>query len=252
MDHVISDCHATALHVREANLHTQDPIVIWDCADLERFRPGPADPELFGRYGLPNPERKRVVLTLGRLSKSARHKGYDRLIEIFSDVRKSVPNAHLVIAGRGDDKERLEAKVHDYGLTNCVTFTGAIDEEDLAAIYRTANIFCLVSDKGTGRGEGIPLTPIEAMASGLPIIVGDEDGSREAVDGTRNGIVVSPRDLPQMTDALVTLLSETGVARETRTAEARKVAEERFGYAAFVEKHAAFYRGIAETSRTSA
>jgi phosphatidyl-myo-inositol dimannoside synthase len=245
MDHVIADCHATALHVRESNLHAQNPTVIWDCADLDRFHPGPIDPRLLGKYGLPDPGHKRVVLTFGRLSKSARHKGYDRLIEIFGDVRATMPKAHLIIAGRGDDKERLEAKAHDHGLADCVTFTGAIDEEDLAAIYRVAHVFCLVSDKGPGRGEGIPLTPIEAMASGLPIIVGGEDGSREAIDGTRNGMVVSPRDLPQMTDALVTLLTETDVVRETRTAEARKVAEERFSYAAFVEKHAAFYRGLA-------
>lgn len=249
MDHLISDCYATAEHVTAGSMHSRTPTVIWDCADLDRFQPGPVAAHLNRRYGLPNIERHRIVLTLGRLAITARHKGYDRLLEIWDDVRARLPDARLVIAGRGDDAERLKAKANELGLTDCVTFTGSIDEEDLAAIYRAAHVFALVSDKGLGRGEGIPLTPIEAMASGLPVLVGDEDGSREAVDGTRNGFVVSPRDLGAMTRALVTLLSETGAARETRVSEARAVAEARFGYEAFRDKHAAFYQSLVTPSR---
>lgn len=237
MDHVIADCHATAAHVRDEQMHPGEPTVIWDCVDLERFAPGPAPGYLGARYGLPANDNGPVVLTLGRLAVAARHKGYDRLIEIWSDVRDRVPKAQLVIAGRGDDAARLETKVKEMGLADSVTFTGPIDEADLAAIYRIANVFCLVSDKGPGRGEGIPLTPLEAMASGVPVLVGDEDGSPEAVDGARNGVVVSPRNLDAMTDALIKLLSEPAEAHARRCAEARAVAEERFGYAAFVDQH---------------
>lgn len=249
MDRMIADCHATADHVVAERMHRDPPTVIWDCADLERFRPDPPPSHLLDRYGLPDPDRNRIVLTLGRLTASARHKGYDRLLEIMGDVRVRVPNAHLVIAGRGDDAGRLKTRASELGLTDCVTFTGSIDEEDLAAIYRAAHVFALVSDKGPGRGEGIPLTPLEAMASGLPVLVGDEDGSREAVDGSRNGIVVSPRDPEAMTRALITLLSETGTARADRVAGARRVAEERFGYEAFRDKHAAFYDSLVTPSR---
>ena len=86
------------------------------------------------------------------------------------------------------------------------------------------------------------------MASGLPVLVGNEDGSREAVDGARNGIAVSPRDPSAITEALATLLSETGPARDRRVSAARTVAEERFGYAAFRDKHLAFYTDIARHS----
>lgn len=256
IDRVIADCHATAHHVVSEQMHPAAPTVIWDCADLDRFRPGPPSPHLAARYGLPDLDAHRVVLTLGRLSVSARHKGFDRLLDTWGNVRERTPKARLVIAGQGDDAERLRAKTADFGHADSVIFTGPIDEHDLAAIYRAAHVFCLVSDKGPGRGEGIPLTPIEALASGLPVVVGDEDGSREAVDGCRNGIVVSPRDPAAMTEALVTLLSETGKTRETRVTEARAVAEERFGYAAFRDKHAALYSGItsfvslASTTRT--
>ena len=244
MDHVISDCHATADHLVSEGMHPHHPTVIWDCADLGRFHPSPSSSHLLERYGLPDPAHHRVLLTLGRLAVSARHKGYDRLLDVFFQVRERVPTAHLVFAGRGGDAERLEAKAMSLGLSQWVTFTGSIDEEDLPDLYRAAHVFALVSDKGPERGEGIPLTPIEAMACGLPVVVGDEDGSREAVDGGRNGIVVSPRDPAALIDALVTLLSETGTERQHRTGEARRVAEERFGYSAFVEKHHGFYSGI--------
>lgn len=244
MDHIIADCHATADHVVDQAMHPDVPTVIWDCADLDRFSPGPMPHHLLERYGLPDLNHHRVVLTLGRLAVAARHKGYDRLLDIWAGVSARVPNAHLVIAGRGDDADRLRAKAKDLGLTK-VTFTGAIDEEDLAAIYRSAHVFALVSDKGPSRGEGIPLTPIEALASGLPVIVGNEDGSREAVDGSRNGIVVSPRDQAAMSDALVDLLTETGHARDARVTAARSVAYERFGYTKFREKHAALYAQLA-------
>jgi phosphatidylinositol alpha-1,6-mannosyltransferase len=245
MDHVIADCHATAAHVTAEALHPRPPAVIWDCADLDRFHPGPVPAGLATRYGLPDPAQHRLVLTLGRLSVSARHKGYDRLLDIFGAVRAQMPAAHLVIAGRGDDAERLRARAAELGLADCTTFTGPVDESDLPALYRAAHVFALVSDKGPGRGEGIPLTPIEAMAAGAPVLVGDEDGSPEAVDGGRNGTVVSPRDPAAMTAALVALLAEDGPAHAARRAQARAVAEERFGYTAFADKHRAFYAGLA-------
>lgn len=245
MTHVIADCHATADHVRDESLHCDPPTVIWDCADLVRFQPGAVEKDTLRRYNLPRQADKRILLTLGRLNVNARFKGYDRLLDVFTQVRVRVPTAHLVIAGRGDDAERLKDKANSLGLNESVTFTGPIDEEDLSDLYRAAHVFALVSDKGPDRGEGIPLTPIEAMACGLPVVVGDEDGSREAVDGNRNGIVVSPRDPSALIDALVTLLSETGTERQRRTKEARRVAEERFGYPGFVEKHREFYQAIA-------
>ena len=76
-------------------------------------------------------------------------------------------------------------------------------------------------------------------------MVGDEDGSREAIDGYRNGIVVSHRDPAALIDALVTLLNETGTVRQHRMTEARRVAEERFGYSGFVDKHREFCLAIA-------
>lgn len=239
MDLVMADCHATADFVTNEGLHPHRPIVVWDCVDLDRFSPGPIDTAMAAKYGIP-PDR-RIVLTLGRLAKAAAHKGVDRLITEFASVGARVVDAHLVIAGKGDDRPRLEDLVRSSGIPDRVTFTGPVDEADLPALYRMATVFSLVSDKGPGRGEGIPLTPLEAMACGAPILVGNEDGSPEAVDRTRNGLVVSPRQQGETAEALCSLLQEGHDAATRRRVEARRVAEERFGYAAFRDKHRHLY-----------
>ena len=91
-------------------------------------------------------------------------------------------------------KEVIEEINRDPLLQNKVIFTGSIHENDLPDIYRAAHLFSLVSDKGHMRGEGIPLTPLEAMATGIPVLVGNQDGSQEAVENGVNGYVLDPFD----------------------------------------------------------
>jgi phosphatidylinositol alpha-1,6-mannosyltransferase len=76
----------------------------------------------------------------------------------------------------------------------------------LSDVYNGADIFVLVSDRGPGRGEGVPLTPLEAAACGKPIIVGNEDGSREAIIDGESGFIVSPRDLNSIRKAILRLV----------------------------------------------
>lgn len=236
VDTVIADCHSTADYVTAEALNARPLEVIWDCVDLDRFRPGAPDMAVAAKYGIPDPGAHFLVMSLGRLAKEAAHKGYDRLIEVIARLAPQVPNLRLVIAGRGDDRPRLEALAAARGISDRVVFTGSVDESDLPALYRLAHVFSLVSDKGHGRGEGIPLTPLEAMACGAAIIVGDEDGSHEAVDAGRNGAVVSPRDPDAHCAALRAFIHAPARLAAAR-GEARKVAEERFGYAGFVAKH---------------
>lgn len=237
-DFVVSDCHATADYIADNSLYPEQVKVIWDCVDLERFTPGSPDPALLQRYGIPDPSAHKIVLSLGRLSRGARHKGFDRLIRNFAPVAKAVPEARLVIAGSGDDQPRLVDIAKQAGVASATSFAGSIDEADLAGVYRCAHIFSLVSDMGPGRGEGIPLTPLEAMACGVPIIVGDEDGSREAIDSGRNGFVLSPRDPQAHVAALLELLRQP---IDGLRDQARAVAEEKFGYSAFRQKHKILY-----------
>lgn len=242
VDRIISDCHFTAQYLVEQGIRRETDItVIWDCVDTVRFSPRPEEWEsVRQKYNLPARDSHFIVLTLGRLAFEAAHKGYDRLIKAFEMVARDYPHARLVIAGKGNMRTHLEELVQQASLDEQVTFTGMVHEEDMSALYSYAHAFSLVSDRGHGRGEGIPLTPLEAMACGVPVVVGNQDGSQEAVIEQRNGFVVGPFELEAHANSLNKLIASSGL-QERMAKQAVIVAKEHFTYEGFKHKHQSFY-----------
>lgn len=193
-DHIVSDCHFTANWVQQnLKLNSKKMDVIWDCVDTRKFTPGLVDPEIALKYNVPFVKGRLRLMSLGRLESSQMHKGYHRIIETMLEIRDNLP-VDYIIGGSGPALSELKNLVCRYGLEGRVFFTGSIKESDLSAVYRLSDIFVLISDRGPGRGEGIPLTPLEAAACGKPILVGNEDGSQEAVEDGVNGFILSPHD----------------------------------------------------------
>lgn len=244
VDCVISDCHYTASYIEENNFRKKgSTTVIWDCVDLVRFNPGKIKGEIKLKYGIADKTDYFVILSLGRLSKTAAHKGYDRLITVFSMLVKKHNKARLVIAGKGDNKESYQEMVRKLGIADNVVFTGMVDDKDLPDLYRCASVFSLVSDRAKGRGEGIPLTPIEAMACGVPIIVGNHDGSQEAVVNNLNGSVIDPFDLDAHVKVFEELIHKAQLLEKKKEA-AFNIAQTLFSFTNFKSKHKDFYSGI--------
>ncbi|MBE7480975.1 MAG: glycosyltransferase family 4 protein [Polyangiaceae bacterium] len=235
-DLVVADCHFTANYLLEARLRCVAPTVVWDCVDLGRFSPGPPSPAVLQRYGIPDPRSGWNLLTLGRMSSDADHKGYTRLYEAFRRIAPDNPRIRVVFAGRGQLAETLRERARRDGLGSQVCFTGMVHDDDLADVYRAAHAFSLVSDRGIDRGEGIPLTPLEAAACGLPLIVGDHDGSQEAVVHGINGFVIDPFDLDAHSQRILELANAPDL-RARMAREARKRIEDEFDYVTFREKH---------------
>jgi phosphatidylinositol alpha-1,6-mannosyltransferase len=233
---VVADCHATRDVAVELDLTTlEHSAVIWDPVDLDVFSPGPADPAIGDRYGL-NARSSFRVMFLGRLAHAARHKSPDMLIRAFS--RAQLPDdAELVIAGSGDRRNELEALARDCGKGDRIVFTGRVADRDLAALYRHASAFVLVSRRFDGGGEGIPLTPLEAAACGVPIIVGDEDGSREACVDGESGFVVPSRDEDALVDRLERLAADSKLRASLGAAAADRM-RRNFSFERFVDEHA--------------
>lgn len=241
MEYIISDCHFTAEYLKDNSSRLPETIgVIWDCVDIGRFSPGPPEKMVLEKYGIPDPDQFFNILTLGRLSVGASHKGYERLLHTFTRVSSQVPKARLIIAGSGDSSSSLKKKTERLQIDKKVVFTGAVHEKDLVDIYRAAHVFSLVSDRGKDRGEGIPLAPLEAMASGVPILVGNQDGSQEAIVAGRNGFVLDPFDLEANIDVIMTLVNNERL-RKQLSVSAVEVAREYFSYDVFKTKHLEFY-----------
>lgn len=230
---VVSDCEATRAYMADHGLCDPARVdVHWDCVDLDRFSPG--DPgDVLARYGVPPANGDTVtVLTLGRLTPHAAYKGYDRLIDV---IARADPRVRLVVAGEGPLRATLAARAAALGARDRVSFTGSIREGDLPAIYRACDVFSLITNAGYAAGEGIPLTPLEAAACGKAILVGDQDGSREAAEDGVSGFVLPPFDLDAIADRIERLARDSAL-RARMGAEARARVEREHAYPRFRER----------------
>jgi phosphatidylinositol alpha-1,6-mannosyltransferase len=226
-DLVISDCHFTRDYIQQQRLRAGGvgTEVLWDCVDTERFSPAAPSRAILDSYGIPDPDKYVNVLTLGRMSSEAAHKGYDRLLEAFLIAAQRSSELRLVYAGSGELVAKLRRRAEAAGLAERVTFAGSIAEDHLADVYRASHVFSLVSDRAFGRGEGIPLTPLEAAACGKPILVGNQDGSAEAVVEGSNGFILDPFDLQTHGERLLQLANDARLRQVMGDAARQRILE---------------------------
>ena len=151
----------------------------------------------------------RRVLAVGRLSPE---KGFDRLLNIWSQVAPSFPDWRLSIIGDGPDKDTLVRQAHTLGLFSSVEFlpsTPKIQEE-----YLKSSIFVM-----TSRYEGFPMVLLEAMAHGLPAVsYACKCGPAEIILDGKDGFLVLDGDERNFADRLSLLMCDT--ALRTRMGQA--------------------------------
>lgn len=158
------------------------------------YAPGAKSPALLARYGLAG---RSVLMTLGRLMAEERYKGCDEVLEAMPELVRAVPDLAYLIVGDGSDRERLERKARDLGVTARVVFAGGIPDSEKADHYRLADAFVMAS-----RGEGFGFVLLEALACGVPVIASRTDGGREAVRDGQLGIVIDPADRAELVRAV--------------------------------------------------
>jgi phosphatidylinositol alpha-1,6-mannosyltransferase len=201
---VIADSKNTLEYaVNNFGLDKNKVFLIYDPVDTARFRPMDFNEYeyIYEKYKLP--KRKKIILTLARLD---RFKGHEIIIDLIDKFDEGII---YVIAGAGAKENYLKQICFDKGILNKkVFFTGKVEENDLPYFYNVCDVFVLISKKEPGEGEGLPLSLIEASSCGKPIIVGDEDGSKEAVIENKNGFIVSPRDNNEVFEKLKRLLQD--------------------------------------------
>ena len=155
--------------------------------DSKLFNPDKYDESIKKKYDITGP----FLLFVGRL---AEKKGVRYLIEAIPAVLKEYPKAELLIIGSGTlelDLKNLADKLH---LSSSIIFIGAIQNSDLPKFYATADIFIgpsIVADDGDR--EGLPVTYMEAMACGCPVIATDLPGNRDIINEV-NGYLVRQKD----------------------------------------------------------
>jgi len=206
--------------------------VIWMGVDTDRFSPPPK------RASEPN---KLLVATVARLNPS---KGHCLVLDAIDRARSRGLDVSYAIAGQGDFRGEIEARVRELGLTNHVRFLGALGENEVLSLLRQADCFVLAS---TGLGEAAPVSVMEAMSCALPVIVSRIGGTADMISDGADGILLEQGDVDALTDAIVRLAREPNL-RASMGARARRRAVLEFDYTNMARKlHEAITRSIADT-----
>ncbi|MDR3641247.1 MAG: glycosyltransferase [Humidesulfovibrio sp.] len=178
MDTIYAPSHSTAEDLAGRGIKAERIVVHPRGVDAERFHPNQQG-RFFEDLGL---ARQFKILYVGRVS---REKSLDVLAEAFRLVHLHRPDARLVIVGDGPYLEEMRAQTADLP----VIFTGYLQGDVLTSAYAGADLFVFPSATDTF-GNVV----LEAQASGLPVVVTNSGGPREAMQPGRTGLVVAPYD----------------------------------------------------------
>jgi len=193
---------------------------------VENFVPDevrPTESELARRWRRlkQNPEQVRLLY----LSNLIPSKGYLDVIHAIRELRSRGINALCDLAGAwlsDDDRVVAEELVRDYDLQGSVSFRGVVRGQEKRRLLESADIFVLPTYY---RFEGVPLSILEAMAWGLPVIVTNHGGIRDVVRDRVNGVFVRPRMPGDIADAVCWLISDMSRYHSIGVANARLVME---------------------------
>jgi glycosyltransferase involved in cell wall biosynthesis len=159
-----------------------------------------------------------TVLFLGRLDRS---KGIYDLLDVVSELRSPIPDIRLVCAGDGD-LEAVREHATRLGIEDSLTLTGWIGPEEKAQWLKRADVFVLPS-----YAEGMPVSVMEAMAAGLPVLASAVGGIPDMLTDGVNGFLVAPNDKGTLARLLRRLLHDPSLRQRIGSA-ARETARLRF------------------------
>ncbi len=217
--HVVAVSESTRKYVVEVEgVPEHRATTIHNGVDLEIFQPRPERrAEARRRWNLP--ADAFVIAGIGRLT-------FQKNFELFIDVAAAVlarhPRAVFVIAGTGNEEAALRAQAQRLGLSESVRFLGYVG--DMAALYPAVDLLLL-----TSRYEGLPITILEAMAAGIPIVSARLDGVQEILRDGEDAALVEPGNLDAFSARVEKLIGAPTVAQEYADAALAKV---RAGYSA--------------------
>jgi glycosyltransferase involved in cell wall biosynthesis len=178
------------------------------------------------------PEGVPLVLQIGVFRTEKNQIG---ALEAFTAVREKVPDAELVFAGDGPLRESVEARAAELGATGWTHFLG--NREDIGALLAVADLMVLPST-----ADAMPMTVIEAMALGAPIVA-SEVGDIPAMLGGTAGVLVPPGDLEALAAQIASLLADE--SRRKQLGAAGRAIAERYDSAAMVSGYEAVFDAAA-------
>jgi colanic acid/amylovoran biosynthesis glycosyltransferase len=199
---------------RQVGLPVERAPVIPMGVDTDRFRDGGVKSHLPGRLHL---------VTVARLNPT---KGHEIALEAMRLAINQGFDLHYTIAGEGPHRDAIEEQIRRQDLVDHVTMPGILSEDAVLRLLQEADAFVLPS---FGLGEAAPVSVMEAMACGLPVICSRIGGTPDMINNGVDGILVEQKDVAGLDAAMLTLARHVDRREEIGQA-ARQRAVSTFDY----------------------
>jgi glycosyltransferase involved in cell wall biosynthesis len=173
---------------------------------------------------------------IGLVANLRPQKNHELLLHAFARLLSKEPVARLVLAGDGNLRGALEALAHQLGVQEQVHFLGA--RSDVPELFATFDVYCLPSHY-----EGMPLTVLEAMAAGKPVVATNVVGIGEVVTHDKTGLLVPPDDPDALAQALMRVRQDRNLCRDLAEA-GRAYAFKHARLKTMVDQYAALYEQV--------
>jgi glycosyltransferase involved in cell wall biosynthesis len=205
--------------------------------DISRFSRSLDKAKMHASLGLREEEK-----VIGIVANFKKIKNHMYLLKAFNELIKEYEKVRLLLVGQGfkNDPENTETEIRGFieknGLDDKVTILGyRSDVPDLLSIM---DIFCL-----TSFSEGLPISLIEAMAAGLPLVGTDVKGIKEVIIQNRNGILVNVNEVDEMKRALLALLGDESL-RKRMGKESRYLVEKHYSVNGLVRQYENLFKSL--------
>jgi glycosyltransferase involved in cell wall biosynthesis len=206
VDEVIVPSKSTAKLLHKRGLRKRKILLLDRWVDVDRFHPRHRTPGLWKKYGIENEESVVKFIYIGRIGVE---KNLQLIASAYRELRETRQETHLIFVGDGPYRRDLEKQLS--GLP--VTFTGILEGADLARAIASADIKLFPSTTDTWGNA-----PLEAQASGLPVIVSDVGGPNELMLDKITGLKIKGRQVQELCDAMRTLMDEATRSRMAKMA----------------------------------
>lgn len=202
-----------------------DIAVIHMGIDINRFRPHQDSETLRKRLGISN----GMLLFVGFFNEV---KGIEYIIEAMPEILAQKPDTKLVLVGDGVLKAKLRQSIEEKKLTNHVTFTGFIKQDELPRYYSAADIVLMPS-----LSEGSPVVLPEALSCGATVITSDLPVYRQHIKDGETGFIVTRKSAKEISQKVLHILRNPQLSEKIKN-NARRYVEKRFDWKIIGDKYA--------------
>jgi glycosyltransferase involved in cell wall biosynthesis len=175
--------------------------------------PNGVDP---ARFEAPRPRNRIRPFTVAFVGTLKPWHGLDTLVEAFVLLRRTVPDARLLVVGDGPGRADLERQVQAAGIDEAVRFTGAVPPAAVGALLARADASVAPYPATTGRYFS-PLKVLESMAAGVPVVSTSVGQLPELIRNGETGLLCEPGDPAAVARALAALAANPVLRRQIRT-----------------------------------